>query len=603
MRIFLAISICTTMFCGSAASATERDPLKSLKAQWWQSRRQATTPRAAAAVELNNGVDGNGHFDVNLDDYGTFGTSTPWIDNFDPSPDPERGELPDLDTTFATHLRIFTGPTGPNAGDLGANRVCLTTDDFLDGGYNNAGFDDSNGGRTMDFELISENTTDGLPDKTISVFRVFRDDQGIDLNVTLTQSVAVANPGPANEAAASLRQTVEITNNGGSELLLRLNKHIDEDMPWGTVNQFSFWLDDLVGMDFAELGRPQVYAQDEELVTAALILRTVEDMELDPRTTEFVYYAAKEGTSTDRGADCPDYGLGTFETPVWNHFGVPDCYKNFVGGVGLDTPGLSPQITGDSYIGLQIEILLPVGETYTTTFETIYGFRPVPTRFAAPPVTILQVGQHVDEAGLGEVLFTVANNNPGGGGAPAPICELYVDVEAGKLGADGGGSRDAQFTFLREGWTAENCTGFDSNGHALFRLTTECDPQDPNPDNRIIFGESPFKGRFRMRANDATEDTNPETEVVVPPLTMLLSMAQDQPGLAPDDREWTAVCAPGDYSFRPGAIPTNGLWSIRLEGKGFLRVPAMSMWAKGLLLATVAGVGVLSARRSPWTRA
>lgn len=242
-------------------------------------------------------------------------------------------------------------------------------------------------------------------------------------------------------------------------------------------------------------------------------------------------------------------------------------------------------------MGLQVEFLVDPGNTYTITFRTTYGYRPEPPRFAPPDTDMLLAGTHVDQDGVADYLFTVGNINPGGGQAPDPINVFYVDIEAGKVGASGAGDRDAAWS-LPVGWVASSCTGFDDNGHALFKI----ERPDPNVGGPILFQSSPFKGRLKIRANDLSEDTNPETEVTVPSLSIRMALAQDQPDVSEEDRGWTAACNAGDYSFGPTQV--NGLWSIPDGPPAFLQVPSLSAWGKTVLLAVLVAFGVLLVPRS-----
>ncbi len=534
-----------------------------------------TTQQAVLAdVVLDNGVVGDGHLSVQLDEFGSFGDTNAWNDLFDPSADPIDGDLTELSqgVTFATTLRIFTDPASP----VGGNRVLVTSIASLADGYNAGGFADTNGGATLSFEIVSPNSTANLPTSTDSVFRVFDVAQGIDLNFALTQTVSAAAPGPNGETAAKLEQTYVITNNGGGGLEFKINKNLDEDMPWGTQDnpQASYWLDDLVGMDAVELGRPQVFAQDRELVTAAMILRTREDMTADPRTTEFVYYAAKENLGNPGGGaatpECPDIGTGTFFTPMWNNFGVPDCYKNFVAGVGQNTAGASPQTSGDSYIGLQATVNLPAGDTYTITFVTFYGFRPVAPRFAAPDVQLV-TSRTNPQTGCAEIAYTLTNKNEGGGNPPDPITTIYMDVEAG-LGAT---NCLADVILPGDFTTVENCTGFDANGHAVLRMTG----------GLILPGES-VQGGVIIDPNASIAKTNPATGVDVPAFSVVLSFAQDFPGLLDD---FDPGCVAGPPTIGP-RTNDGGRWSTPITAQAFLPIPAMTTPMK-VLLATVLLVG------------
>ena len=99
-----------------------------------------------------------------------------------------------------------------------------------------------------------------------------------------------------------------------------------------------------------------------------------------------------------------------------------------------------------------------------------------------------------------------------------------------------------------------------------------------------------------LRTNDATENTNPDTQTTVPPLSIVMTIAQDQPDVPDEDRGWTSACQAGDYSFGPTQL--NGLWSIPAEAPAFLRVPSLAAWGKTTLLAVLAVCGTLLVLRS-----
>ena len=57
------------------------------------------------------------------------------------------------------------------------------------------------------------------------------------------------------------------------------------------------------------------------------------------------------------------------------------------------------------------------------------------------------------------------------------------------------------------------------------------------------------------------------------------------------DRGWQAACAPGDYSFGPRAVPSNGLWSAGVVEIAFLAVPTLGNWAAAALVVVVGLLG------------
>lgn len=610
-----------------------------------------------APVELTNNVpDGDGKLEIRTDDFGTWLDDAGWaggvcqceagatdlFDFFDPGPNPDSpGDNPGRE--FASYMAITFLHVNPS---LLQGKVAFSNHGCMNPIYNDRdpNFCDSESGRGGPAEfgltLVQENTAGGLPASTSSVFDVLDGGESI-IQVALTQTVKTAEPGPRGEVSAYIDLTYSLTNLTDETLELMLIRHIDEDMPWVDApfgGQFA--LDDLVGVDFAELGYPQVYAQDGDVSTAALVLSTTESpLPIPghpgiPGTTAFWYYVPKgfsgqgdglhdiiqpvglpdgieedgpacygDPDCTNRDVDpdlffadndglCPWYGFGS-DLYYWERPGVPNCWKNRVpGAVGYDTPGQTPaNINGDSSMGLQVEFLVEPGNTYTITFRTTYGYRPVPPRFAAPNTNMVLAGRHVDQNGIADYLFTVGNVNPGGGEAPDPIDVFYVDIEAGRIGASGAGDRDVAW-ILPIGWIASSCTGFDNNGHALFKI----EHPDPIIGLPILFQLAAFKGRVTIRANDISEDTNSETNVTVAPLSIRMTVAQDQPDVPEEDRGWVATCEAGDYSYGP--TQTNGLWSIHDEVPAFLRVPALSGWGRTILLSTLAALGWLLVLRS-----
>ncbi len=526
------------------------------------------TPKSGAAeVTLDNGVAGDGHLSITLDEFGTYGDAfqngPEWVDFFDPSPDPVEGQLPERFATFSNVIYFFVDPSG--VGD-GTHRVAAST---------HAGILATYPDPTLDCQVVVANSTTNLPTSTSSLFRCTG--SGVDFTVALTQSVSLLTPGPASEARAQLEQEYAITNNGPGINLI-MNRHTDQDMPWGGGVGAPAARDDLPGVDFAELGRPQIYAQDRELTTAALVIRTREDMEKDPLTTatdggvsNYVYYVGKgennlpapPGNTDFPGGNCPTHNVGT-DVQVWDNFGVPNCWKNFIPGVGYNVPGITPQTNFEAFMGMQTEANIPSGQTYAIAFQSVYGFRPEPTLTIPPSLTTQTVEYGPD--GCGEFLWTLKNVNPTiPGETPIAVGEFFIDVEAGD------GAQTCSTMTPPTGWSTELCAGPDGNGHLLYRF----------------FGGTPIainsevKGRFRVDTNGGTPTTNPLTNTAVPALSVVLHTAQFQ-----DEAE----C---NFNFGPAR---NGEWGIRVNATAFLPVPAMSLATKLALTMIVVGGGVVLLR-------
>ncbi len=517
----------------------------------------------ASEVPLDNAIIGNGHFNLTTDDYGSFGDAfqggPQWLDLFDPSPDPVVGELPEEFASFAAHLFFFIDPStdgnGTHQGVLTGHAGIAAT------------YDDGN----ITCEVATENSTANLPFSTDSVFTCTG--PNVDFEVTLTQTVSALDAGPEGEARAMLEQEYAIKNTGVSVTELIVVRHIDEDMPWGGG---TFHLDDLVGVDFAELDRPQVYAQDGDLTTAALVMRTKDNHDPDfpgapANTVDFIYYAGKQGLTPlgnpdYPGGNCPAYDYGT-DFQIWDNFGAPNCWKNNVPGVGYDVPGISPQLDGDSHIGLQVEALIVPNGTYTITYQTIYGFRPPPTLQIPPPLET-QLVEYNTDTGCGEFFWRITNNNPNVPGEVfVNITEFYLDIEAG----DGGDGACLDMT-PPAGWTAQLC-GSDNNGHSLYKFT-----------GGTPLGQSDTaNGRFTVNTNGLDPTTNPANFVEVPPLSVIMHSAQQQ-----ED----AACS---FNFGPETV---GNWSGRSVATAHLPVPSMSTWAKTVLAIMIIGAGAALVLRS-----
>ncbi len=326
----------------------------------------------AAPVTIWNEVTGNGSLRVTTDDYGSFGDAFaggPFLpDFFDPSPDPIAGELHEGFPTFRTGLYVSIDPSGVGNG---THRGFLSTSS-------------PPGDATLMGIVTKPNTLIDVG-TCASAFEVTG--AGVRVGFTLTQRVSPAPDGPNGERVAKLEQTYVMTNLMPEPLNFIVTKHVDQDMPWGPGQPFH--VDDLVGMDVTELGRPEAISRDGALLTVMLRLRTREDMTENAMTTthpvtgasSLVYYAGKQGLDVPPGnpdfpgGQCPRHDYGT-DSEIWNNYGVPNCWKNYVPAAGYDVPGMSPDVAGDAHMGLQLEAALTTGSPYEVTFVTLYGYGP-----------------------------------------------------------------------------------------------------------------------------------------------------------------------------------------------------------------------------------
>jgi hypothetical protein len=208
--------------------------------------------------------------------------------------------------------------------------------------------------------LLSDTNGDGTNDTIGSAFSVTGVD--VDLAFQLTQFVSEPNA----DDAAYLRQDYEITNNGAAPLPLTLVRSYDGDLPWAGSPPHS---DDWVGA--AQAGEPwYVFERDPSSNRLAVTLSSP--------TPPDAYFGGKTGIDPDGPGGSPPFGFGT-SNALWDAFGVPDSWRNFVAGVGYSTPGESgSQPAGssdpyDAFCGLQFDWTLQPGKSRTLTLIHSYG--------------------------------------------------------------------------------------------------------------------------------------------------------------------------------------------------------------------------------------
>lgn len=543
----------------------------------------ATAPAQTFEQTITNGVVCAGHLDVTSGSFGSFAAAfnggPAWLDQFIHT----RSCTVEA-RTFSTNLFLFTGPSGCGGG---GRHVALSEHAGLAGLYYDGDF--------VTKIIVANHLIDDATSR--SVFQVTGG--GVNLRFELTQHVDDNGGlvGPNGEVSARLAQTYTITNQGNPVDFV-LVRHLDPDLQGDD--------DGLVGADFAELGRPQVFAQNVDLTETALILRTREDMTLVDGTVGFFYYCGKQFTTPPGNPNhpcetCPEYGLGT-DFQIWDNYGTPNCWKNFVPEVGYDIPGISPfGLDGDSHLGLQLDITLDTDQEYTMTFETIYGLRPLST-ICNPPILQVTLLDYDLANNCATFAWGIRNNNPFVPGQPEnPIETFYIDVEAGD------GAQNCADMTGPDGWTVENCTGWDDNNHALFKFTSE---------TPIEVGEKVF-GRLTIDANGDSPTTNPDTGAVVEPMAVLLTAAQGggpaggackantdcdadeecNDGQCVDAcQQEEEVCANGNYDFGPTDESSD--WSIPIQSKAFKPVPALFAWSRVVLTIMLICGGTILVRRS-----
>ena len=218
---------------------------------------------------------------------------------------------------------------------------------------------------SLEHELLADHQEfddngDGVTDRLVSSFRVFG--AGVDLTFDLDQAVDQTIP-PEGGIISTLTQTYTITNDSGAPVDFELVRLLDGDLVW--VGDFG---DDSVGT-VRSGDKTSVFIQEFANPPTRITVSS-------PDGT--AYFGAKRGVDPDGAGGDPAMGYGT-DTQVWDSFGIPDSWRNFIAGVGYDMDGESgPAPEGcadpcDALVGLEILVSLSRGESVTFTVEHAYG--------------------------------------------------------------------------------------------------------------------------------------------------------------------------------------------------------------------------------------
>lgn len=343
----------------------------------------ATGPSSAA----------DGFLEVNPDAYGswssvTFGGSG---DTFNPAGAVGAGEV-----VFTTGLMLFSGT---DRALLSANfgwELILTTLSSLTKAPGAITFSDTNG--------------DSVDDTATSSFTVSGGGAGLNLSFSLVQKVSSDGSG-----VSIMRQTYEITNNGGSTATFSMVRALDADLPWDGAPS-DFWLNDEVGTTMHGAGAGvYVFQQEVGDSSGAMTLSS-------PEATN--YYAGKNGVDP-LGAGLP-FGYGT-DVQVWDAYGIPANWVDFVAGVGAGVNGVSgsnppgADASADAFIGLGFDLSIAAGATETITIFHTYGQAspPAPDCPCLADLTGTTCGTNTNDffafLGFYQAMAPQADFSPGGG--------------------------------------------------------------------------------------------------------------------------------------------------------------------------------------------
>jgi len=307
---------------------------------------------------IENAAVSDGHLEATLDEYGSMQIlgGSPNVDRFDPA-----GTATEQTPTFTAGTFLFVGTT---------HRELLSASlDWQDHVWpSGSSFsDDTTLARALTSQMTASDATpgDGVNDTLASSFTLLgltTDGQAISLTCDLTQFVSE----PEASGAAFLQQDYAISNTGAVPVTLKLVRVYDGDLPWTGSPAYA---DDWVGADQAA-GIWYVFQQEPDDARLALTLSSL--------TPADAYFGGKAGVDPDGPGGSPAFGPGT-SARIWDAYGVPAAWRNYVAGVGYNTPGTSgsrPPGSAqqpDAHVGLQFELTLQPGEQQTLTLVHSYG--------------------------------------------------------------------------------------------------------------------------------------------------------------------------------------------------------------------------------------
>lgn len=236
-----------------------------------------------------------------------------WGDEYNPV-----GPLGVFEATFSNGMYVFDALNGirglltniaPLNGMVGFCRYC-TVIQFYQGG-SHLPFDDNG---------------DGVTDRVVG--QAFFTYPGLmRVNLDVEQKVESLSGG-----VALLTQTYVLTNTWPEPADFVLLKTLDANLYWTDGDPTTDFGNDTVGT--GTNGSPlerYVYVQEDGDPTSAITIST---------TDGDVYYGAKNGIDPDGGGPGPAMGLGT-GLELFDAYGVPIGWENFIAGVGADVDGES----------------------------------------------------------------------------------------------------------------------------------------------------------------------------------------------------------------------------------------------------------------------
>ncbi len=351
------------------------------------------------------------HLEVCPDPYGAW--TAPGYDGAGDRFNPVPGTLPLADDAFTAGTYLFRQPAG--------QRELLATSLSW---QNVVGADASLQREITSESIAFDDDGDTVADRLASSFHVTG--TGVDLSFDLDQAVDEAIVDDL--AVGVLTQTYTITNNGASPVDFTLVRVYDGDLLWtdGGPGDFS---NDAVGtasgLDLS------VFLREAGTPVTAVTMSSA---------SATAYVGAKNGIDPDgvKGPG-PAMGFGT-GTELWDAYGMPGSWRNFIAGVDYDIDGESgpspPDCTDpcDAHIVLEIPVsLAPLGSTVVVIRHTYgggdageIGFDPPSQTNASGAVTLGASGD-LNGDGLDDVVGAIPDPDPKNSGHVQVFLNLGLD--------------------------------------------------------------------------------------------------------------------------------------------------------------------------------
>ncbi|MBA2543299.1 MAG: DUF11 domain-containing protein, partial [Deltaproteobacteria bacterium] len=347
------------------------------------------TQALAGTVNITNGVVGDGHLDIDIDDFGSYGATGGVTSDDQFQPPNTLVSAP----TFTTGAYVFI--TTPSDGKQ--TRVLLSDITTWQDVLGPTGIE---GTHSLARTITSPNTL-LAPNAVQSAFEIAGSgpDNKLTLGFALRQKLVTLSPG-----VTMLDQSYVITNTGTVATDLVFHAHWDADLSY--AGSFD---DDIVAA-----GRDLCYVYTRE---SGSLSQSVALLNGSSTTVPLAnYYGCKDGVTP--GLGLPTCGAGT-DVQIWDNLSLPTSWRNNISTGGYDTAVESGTTPGtDTSMGLEWRFSLAPGASVTINPKRVYGTEDLPCGASAD--LAIAVTDSPDPVTAGQTLtYTVNVTNNGTSDATA----------------------------------------------------------------------------------------------------------------------------------------------------------------------------------------